>query len=185
MTRIAILFAGSAFVAALPAAAGTIVLGSNSARLCYEAAESPMTPTAEDMDECNAAFVRDNLNRRDTVATYVNRGILKLRTNQHGEAIADFDRALSLDPNQPEAYLNKAVTLLRLPDGPRQALPLFSTAIEKRTQRPAIAYFGRGVAHELSGNIRAAYHDYRMASRLDPKWSEPRTELARFKVRQP
>ena len=36
---------------------------------------------------------------RDLVATYVNRGILKLRRGQIEAAIADFDAALRLDPS--------------------------------------------------------------------------------------
>ena len=47
-------------------------------------------------------------------------------------AIADFDRAIALDPNQPEAYLNKGAALIRL-NNPTEALRLFTVALEHNT----------------------------------------------------
>ena len=116
------------------------------------------------------------------VATLVNRGILKARLGNVDEAIADYDAALSRDPDEPEAYLNKGFALLHLSEAEQQAKPMFDTALAKKTRRPELAYYGRAVAHELTGEVCAAYHDYRQASRIDPKWRDPKTELARFKV---
>ena len=59
---------------------------------------------------------------------------------------------------------------------------LFTAALEHDTARPALAHFGRAIANEGLGNVRAAYRDYREASTLSPRWSLPRTELARFRV---
>ena len=56
--------------------------------------------------------------------------------------------------------------------------------VKKNTRRPAIAYYGRAVAHELGGNVKQAYRDYRQASLIEPKWRDPQTELARFTVRR-
>jgi tetratricopeptide (TPR) repeat protein len=170
-------------LAAAPAAAGVFAVGNSAARSCFEAADSPTTSSRSGLDHCDEALRDGNLSFRDTVATYVNRGILKFRRGAHEQAIADYDEALRLDPDEPEAYLNKGVAMLRLPGRHADALPLFETALEKGTDRPAIAHFARAVAHELSGNVRAAYRGYREAARLDPRWDDPRTELARFRVR--
>ena len=124
------------------------------------------------------------MSAHDTVATHVNRGILRLRRNQIDAAIADFDQAIRLDPRQPEAYLNKGAALIRL-NNPTEALRLFTVAIEYHTRRPEIAHFGRAIANESLGNVRAAYDDYRRASELDPDWSDPQTELRRFRVVTP
>jgi tetratricopeptide (TPR) repeat protein len=170
---------------AVPAGAAVTVLGSSSARLCFEAADA-LTPASRDgIGRCDEALEQENLSSYDTVATYVNRGILKLRMGHSDDAIADFNIALARDPNQPEAYLNKGVALLRKPDGWVQAVPLFDEALAKNTRRPALAYYGRGVANELGGHIRQAYYDYREANRIDPKWHDPKAELSRFTVRQP
>jgi tetratricopeptide (TPR) repeat protein len=187
MTLGKFLLAAAAAAIAIPASAAVTVIGNSSARLCYEAADSRLSPSRATLSRCDEALEGENLSlsRYEVVATHVNRGILKLRLGDVDEAIADFDRAIALDPDQAEAYLNKGMAALRLPNGWEQAVPLFDTAIAKQTRRPAIAYYGRGVAHELAGNLKGAYYDYRQASLLEPKWREPQTELARFTVRQP
>jgi tetratricopeptide (TPR) repeat protein len=168
---------------AIPAGAAVTVIGSTSAHMCFEAADSIFLPSRDSIVRCNEALAEENLTDYDTVATYVNRGILKLRMSDSDAAIADFDTALTRDPNQPEAYLNKGIALLRKPDGWAQAVPLFDQAIAKKTRRPALAYYGRGVANELAGHVEQAYYDYRQASRIEPRWRDPRQELTRFTVR--
>jgi tetratricopeptide (TPR) repeat protein len=177
------LFAAAALLAASPAAGAVTVLGNSSARLCFEAAESRAGPSLSLIRTCDQAMNDEGLSEYDRVATLVNRGILKARLGNLDEAIVDYDAALKSDPNEAEAYLNKGFALLHLPDAAPQDRPMFDTALEKRTRKPALAYYGRAVANELSGHVRAAYDDYRQASLLDPKWQDPRAELARFSVR--
>ena len=98
----------------------------------------------------------------------MNRGILRLRRGGVDEAVADFDQAIALDPNQPEAYLNKGAALLQR-QNPSEALQLFTVALERETSRPAIAHYGRAIANEQLGNVREAYNDYRRRA------SSPRT----------
>lgn len=166
---------------AVPASASVIVLGSNNARMCYEAADSPAFPAARSIRDCDEALLRDHLTQYETVATHVNRGILQLRRNLVDHAIRDFDAAIALDPEQPEAYLNKGAAMIRRQD-PASAVQLFTVALERNTSRPAVAHYGRAVANEAMGNIPAAYRDFRRASEIAPGWREPRTELARFRV---
>lgn len=178
-----ILLTASVSLLAAPAFAAVTVVGSTSARACYNAAENRFGGT-EAIDDCDQALREENLSGYDRVATHVNRGILKLRGGAVDAAIADFDRAIDLNPREAEAYLNKGMAVLRLPDGEDQAIGLFDAALQKKTRKPAIAYYGRGVANELNGRLREAYRDYRQASAMDPKWREPKAELARFTVRQ-
>ena len=182
MAPFKLLLSLGALAVAVPAQGGITVIGSTSARLCYEAAESKMNPTLTSLSRCNEALDREGLSRYDTVATYVNRGILRMRVGRLDEAIADFDRAIAIDPGEAEAYLNKGMAKLQRDNGWAEAVPLFNEALEKETSRPAIAYYGRAVAHELGGNVRQAYLDYRQASALAPKWRDPQVELARFTV---
>lgn len=168
---------------AAPASASIVVIGTSDARLCFEAADSPLMPQTRDMQRCNDALDVGNLTNYETVATHVNRGILRLRRGLVDAAIADFDAAMTLDPNQPEAYLNKGAALIRRED-PSEAAQLFTMALQHNTQRPAIAHYGRAVANEALGNVREAYQDYQMASQLAPNWSAPRADLQRFRVVQ-
>ncbi len=176
------LFAAAALLAATPALGAVSVIGNSAARSCYLAAESRGAPTQDVLRFCNDALHREALTGNELVATFVNRGILKARLGNLDEAISDYDAALSRDPDEPEAYLNKGFALLHLSESGDQARPLFDSALAKKTRRPELAYYGRGVAHEMSGQVRAAYMDYRQASRIDPKWRQPRLELTRFKV---
>jgi tetratricopeptide (TPR) repeat protein len=172
-------------LAAAPAAAAITVLGNSSARLCYEAAEKEMPPQRMELENCERALADEALSRQDTVATHVNRGILLARRGDITAAVADFDRASTLDPNEPEAYLNKALVLTLKANQAGVALPLFTLALERKTKRPELAYFGRAAAYEELGNVRSAYADYTTAASMAPKWDAPRAELARFNVRRP
>ncbi|HST35460.1 MAG TPA: tetratricopeptide repeat protein [Allosphingosinicella sp.] len=166
---------------AVPASASVVAIGSTNARLCFEAADSPATPSLTAVHDCDEALLRDGLPGYETVATHVNRGILHLRRNNVDLAISDFDAAIALDPEQPESYLNKGAALMRRQDS-AGAVQLFTVALERNTSRPAIAHYGRAVAQEAMGNINAAYQDFRRAQELAPNWREPGLELARFRV---
>lgn len=179
------LFALTAAAIAVPAGAAVTVLGSSSARMCYLSAESRTRPLLTDVYECDLAL-QTALSDADRVATYVNRGILKLRLGRVDGAVADFGEAIRRDPEEAEAYLNKGMAALRRDkDGWEEAVSMFDEAIAKQTRRPELAYYGRAVANEMGGRIKAAYLDYKKANALAPEWREPKTELARFTVRQP
>ena len=182
MGRQYLLLAATILAAPLPAAAGDIVIGAGNARMCYLAAESKLSPRGVELERCDQALIEERTNEELTVATHVNRGILRLRRGDTVGALADFDAATALNPDEPEAYLNRASALLRQQQLAR-AITQFDAAIAKQTRRPALAYYGRAIAHEEAGNVRAAYRDYRRASELSPSWDEPRRELARFRVK--
>ena len=55
---------------------------------------------------------------------------------------------------------------------------------ELGTERPEIAYYGRGLANEDVGNVKAAYDDLQRAVSLKPKWNAPAKDLARYQVRR-
>ena len=165
----------------LPASAGVMSVGSTSASLCYQAAESSAEPGFSTLRICDTALTEEGLSAHDRVATHVNRGILRLRRDQIDLAINDFDRAMALDPDQPEAYLNKGAAMIKQRN-PGAALGLFTMAIDRNTSRPELAHYGRAIANEALGNASQAYRDYRRASELDPDWAQPRAELSRFRV---
>lgn len=178
--KLAIL-AGTMVAVTAPASAAITVLGTSRAASCYQAAENHV-PTRRNIDTCLSALEEDPLSGRERVATHVNLGILYFFNQDYDTALARFDHALTLDPQEPEAVLNKAITFLRRDENGSQALPLFSQAIDMGTREPALAYFGRGLAHEMEGDLTAAYYDIRRAAELDPDWSVPEQNLTRFIV---
>ena len=184
MTYPRLILAAIVAAAAVPAAASVVVVGSTDARMCYESADSPLMPLIRDIRRCDDALMGGQyLTDYEILATHVNRGILRLRRGQVDDAVADFDEAIRIDPNQPEAYLNKGAALIRR-ENPGEAAQLFTVALEHNTQRPEVAHYGRAVAYEALGNVREAYQDYQMASQLAPEWAAPRADLQRFRVVQ-
>ena len=176
-----LLAAGAAvIIPTAPATASVITLGSTYAESCYHAAES-RTVSLRTMDDCDNALKFEGLSREDTIGTYVNRGILYMIDRKFDRARRDFDEALRLDPRQAEAWLNKSIVEWKSGNG-EAAMQLAQKALDLRTNKPAIAYFVRGLAHEDAGNLKAAYADLKTAQRLAPKWHEPRLELARYRV---
>ena len=168
-------------LAAHPSAAATSLnVTSSAAESCFRAAEGRARSNAA-VDLCSAALERHVLNRDERVATLVNRGIVLMLANRAGDALRDFDNALKLDALQPEAYLNKGLTHLRI-GNPLDAQRLANRALELRTKKPAIAYYIRGLAAEERGDVRSAYADLRRAAAIDPAWVEPANELQRYRV---
>ena len=164
-----------------PATASVITLGSTYAESCFRAAEA-RDPRERAMDACDNALNGEALTPGDIVGTHVNRGILFMVAGDFRRANRDFDEALYLNPKEPEAWLNKAIAQLKGGNS-RAALELVERSMALGTQKLALAYFVRGVAHEDTGNIRGAYADLRKAAALAPQWKEPALELTRFKVR--
>ncbi len=182
MTKLSLLAAaGLAIAAAAPAAGSMIVLGSSVGYGCYQNAARKVASAAAVAD-CDSALASGMLSFHDEVATYVNRGVVKLHSDRHDAAIADFDRAIAKDPSQPESYLNKGATLLRMQGDARAAIALFDEALQRGTTKPELAYYSRAIANEVAGDAKAAYLDYRRAAQAAPKWNEPRQQLSRFTV---
>ena len=173
----------TAWLVAEPAAApaSVMVIGNSPGFSCYALARSK-DGSREALERCNEAFEAGALTFDDEVATYVNRGIVRLYGRDHQGAIADFDKAISLNPEQPESYLNKGAALVRMGASPSQAIAMFNEALARKTSRPELAYFSRGVAYEVAGNLSAAYRDYKRAQELAPRWDRPGEELSRFQV---
>ena len=171
------------FLVSSQAVAGITVLGNGSAAVtCYQSAEA-RARTAMAIAQCSTALNDDMLNVDDRVATLINRGIVLMLADRTSEAVRDFDHAITIDANQPEAYLNKGLTQFRLGDSVG-AQALASRALELRTRKPAIAYYVRALAAEDRGDVRSAYADLRRAAAIEPGWSEPATELQRYRVRR-
>ncbi len=177
------LAAATALMTTTSALAAVTVIGSSPARQCYLAAREQAQGIAV-LPECDLALSGGGtMDRYDTVATHVNRGILRMYAGNVGGAIADYDAAIGIDPDQPEAWLNKGIALMRSGVSTAEALPALDMALAKKTREPALAHYARALAHEDAGHVRAAYADFIKARELAPKWSAPARELRRYQRR--
>jgi tetratricopeptide (TPR) repeat protein len=175
-------FGATALLAGTANAHSISVLGSNAdAIACFRAADSDMRrPDA--VETCSKALRNSDLTRYDQMATLVNRGIVQFRLERFDEAIADFDAAMTIEANQPDAMINRGITMLAAGHDVDASLRYIDQGLAGGPQRPWVGYYGRAVANELAGRDAAAYRDYRRAQQLRPGWTLPRQALARFSV---
>jgi tetratricopeptide (TPR) repeat protein len=156
-------------------------IGGSAGQTCYQyAVERRHDPQA--IAECTAAL-KEPLTGGDLAGTFVNRGILYMLKGDLDLAVRDYDEAISLDPGQAEAWLNKAVTMINSGKG-AYAIDFADRSLQLRTQKPALAHYVWGLGHEEEEQAVAAYVDLRRAAALDPKWSEPLEQLKRYHLVQ-
>lgn len=166
-----------------PVAGSTLVIGGGLAHECSDAA---MKGRSDDRAvlACTSALELENLSFRDRARTYVNRGVLQMRQHQFAAARADFDEASSIDPNLGEAYVNRGATFVG-EERYREGVEQIDRGLALGVKDPERAWYNRALANEGLGDLRAAYRDYSKAAELNPEWAAPKSELARFTVKQP
>ena len=165
--------------AAMPAIAQTFSNRSMAAA-CYAATFDDRARRSA-AAQCTFALEREPLSDADRVATYVNRGIVRMNLRDHAGAERDFDTALSMNVREAEAWLNKGLLRLRQ-DRPGEAMTFIQAALDTNTIRPALAMYARGIANEQLGDLRAAYSDLRRARDMAPGWSLPAEQLKRYSI---
>lgn len=170
----------SAISSAAIADESAFTLGGSAAQTCYISA-AERRHDVQSINECTYALNEKSLTGFDRAGTFVNRGILYLFAGNQASAVRDFDEAIAMDPMQAEAWLDKAVALVNSGNS-SAALDLADRALKLRTQKPALAYYVRGLAFEQQGQLRDAYGSLTTAHRIDPNWNEPTNELARYRI---
>jgi tetratricopeptide (TPR) repeat protein len=177
--------AALALLASAPSQAASIMSGGRSnAQDCTMAAGSSSSLTTRSFNNgiaaCNAAM-KDDLSHTAMAGTLVNRGIIQASAGHDSDAIADFNAAIARDDRLAAAYMNRGTAMLRA-DRFDEARSDFDQAISLKANDLHVAYFNRGEAQEASGNVMAAYRDYRHAQELAPNFKPASLELARFQV---
>jgi tetratricopeptide (TPR) repeat protein len=162
------------------ATAAVYSVGGPLSQNCYEAALAA-APGKFAIEACTRALTEEGLLAPDRAATFVNRGILHMSAGRVSSADADFDKALAINANLSDAYLNKGFLRIREGKG-QEALPLLQKGIDTGPRRQALAYFARGVAYEQAGDYRSAYHDLVRARQMEPSWKLPAEWLAHYQV---
>src|SRR6266511_3282184 len=97
----------------------------------------------------------------------VNRGIEKAKNGDLDGAIADFDRAIKLNPKDDAPYYNRAQAR-RLKKDAAGAIADYTRAIELKPDY-ARAYYNRAMAKQAKGDKAGAEADFKTAEKLDPE----------------
>jgi tetratricopeptide (TPR) repeat protein len=185
-TNLLLVATALSLLSVMPADAATTVIGRGSAVACFDAAQKagrgilPAVQQTDALASCNAALAEKPV-AVDITATLINRGVVKGAMGRYDEAIADYEAALTRQPGNAGAYLNRGLAYSG--EGRYDlAKADFDHALTLGTADAHLAYFDRGAAQEKSGNLKAAYLDYRQALAINPEFEPAKRELARFHV---
>ena len=159
--------------------AAVTVFGSKEGEACYLAANSPFGTSG--IGDCDQALRSGALDRRETAGTHVNRGILYLRAQNFDAALKDFEEALRIVPNMPEAYVNRGNAYF-MQGKYEAALADYDAAIIGETKQIYAAYYNRGLVRERLGQKEKAIEDFKIANSMRPGWQEPRDKLVYYGV---
>lgn len=102
--------------------------------------------------------------------SYTDRGISHAAKGQYNKAIADFNKALELNPREAKTYLGRGIAYLEKFEYDK-AISDFSQAIEINPKF-AEAYEGRAEAYIGQGKLDEANSDYKKAEEIDPTIAE-------------
>lgn len=181
MLRPALVAAGLVIGLALPASGQAIVLGGGLAKDCYESVKAGTERFRQTEETCTRALELEAMTRTNRAATYVNRGILMMRTERYEQAQADYTKALSIEPELGAAYLNRGAALIHQKRF-EEALVALNRAIELDTEDIFAAHYNRAIARERTGDVEGAYADFLRSSELKPEWELVKRQLERFSV---
>lgn len=156
----------------------TQIMGNNLARQCFEAVTFG-SPLPEALDICTKTLDNGALTPEDRSATLVNRGIIFVRHQEPELALADFDAALKLIPDQADVEINRAVAFFGL-NQIKDALAALDHAIALGPNDMHAALIDRGMALEKLGDMSGALRDYRHALAQRPRSKAAREGLKRL-----
>jgi tetratricopeptide (TPR) repeat protein len=100
-------------------------------------------------------------------SSWIAAGNLKLRGSDYDGAIADFSRAISLEPSNSGYYLIRANAKERKRDY-ASAIADYTRAIEFAREDRDVMYVVRAEAREQVGDLDGAIADYTRAIEIDP-----------------
>ncbi|HVP06500.1 MAG TPA: tetratricopeptide repeat protein [Candidatus Acidoferrum sp.] len=112
------------------------------------------------------AFTADN-NKKSAYDDYIRAAEIQQVGGSSSQAVAAYNKAIDLNPNEPNAYLGRANIYLTTHEE-IAATADFETVL-RMDDRNAQAYFGLGEARFVQGNIKEAIKQFKNAKDYDPK----------------
>ena len=129
------------------------------------------------------AIAVGELSPQDLAGVYNNRGQAWRLLGDLNRALADHDKAISLDPRLPLAYNSRGIVWEKKGDLNR-ALADFTRAIELKPDYPS-AYYNRSGLYERMGRLDESLADVKKFIQLEPKhpWGEKRLKELTAKIK--
>jgi len=139
------------------------------AMLCLSIAG--MSPTLLDRYWVGGGFQNSSNQQIDFNAdAYYNRGVAYCKVRNYMQAIADFDRAIEIDPEYSAAYYNRSLAYSKLGNY-KQAIADCDRAVGINPKYAA-AYYNRGLAYGKLGDHRQAISDFDRAIGINPEYAD-------------
>ena len=125
----------------------------------------------ESLAACSRIISRPKQETRQSLAkAYTGRGYAHYRQQDYQAAVADYTKAIALDPRFATAYINRGVAYRKL-DRLKLAIADYSKAIRLKPDS-VVAYNARGIVYRHLGQFDKAIADYSKAIRLKPDYAE-------------
>lgn len=119
----------------------------------------------KDLESARKLFQKFEQNCKLTEDDFASAGMLQSQLGYHRESLADFQKALSLDPYHTNALSNRGYTYILLEDY-EKAIIDFDKVIELEPQT-AYAFSNRGLAKMKSGRQEEGLKDMEIALEMD------------------
>jgi lipoprotein NlpI len=119
------------------------------------------------IQHCTRAIESGQLSDADRAVTLNNRGNTHLGKKDYTRAIQDYDQAIRIKPNYPEAFNNRGYAYFHKMDYDR-AIQSYDQAI-KLNPKYAKAFNNRGGAYDEKRQYDRALADYEAAATIDPR----------------
>ena len=136
---------------------------------CYRATMLPDLTAHASISSCNTALNTRRVTRRERASILVNRGILYNHMGEYDAALEDFDEALRLIADFPEAYINRGNAYFYTGQIGR-AIADYNRAIQRKSAKRHTAYYNRGLVNESRKQPDRAFEDFVRANELKPDW---------------
>lgn len=173
--------AAATALAAETASAQVFVIGQGLGGDCYQKTKSGFSNFRATEEICTRALREQAMTRKNRAATYVNRGVLRMREGQYDKALEDYSEATTLMPDLGAAYLNEGAAHIYLKDFDSAIAPL-NRAIQLESADLFAAHYNRAIARENTGDVAGAYDDFQKSLELKPGWELAERQLTRFSV---
>jgi tetratricopeptide (TPR) repeat protein len=130
-------------------------------------AEREQRPSGAAAPSVTATVAEERSRDHESAVAYHKSGIAKFQRGDVGGAIADYDRAIELDPKFVDAYNDRA-SAREIKGDLTGALADYRRAIEINPNS-SLAYFHRACIHYELRDFTAAAHDFRHTGEINPQ----------------
>ena len=181
LLKVAIITAFLGATSTQTAYAQAMVLGKSKAAECYQRTKISTAGRAANIKLCKQALQDGGLTKTDSAATHVNLGILYMRSGRNQAARKQYEKAIAMTPDLPEAYINNSAALIYMGEY-RAAVTAIDKSIELGTTKMPEALFNRAMAYDHLKNYNRAYTDLKKALEIRPDWAPALAAIDNYEV---